>query len=79
MENVLEVLFSVRFVFVFLSQGRFLRRALGRVVALIGGVCFLWLCFSRGHVCLRRCGLCTVDRCEHCGRLQGRERKGSVR
>lgn len=71
---VLDVL-SVRFVFlfIFLSQGRFLRPV--RVFTLIGGFCGLWLRFSRGPLCLRRCSLCTVDRGEHYGRLQGTKQK----
>ncbi len=71
---VLDVL-SFRFVFlsIFLSRGRFLRPV--RVFALIGGFCGLWLRFSRGPLCLRRCSLCTVDRCEHYGRLQGTKKK----
>lgn len=64
---------------VFLSWGRFLRRLPGWVFARIGGFCGLWLRFRWGHLYLRGCGLCTVDRCKDYGRLQGTKRSVYIR
>lgn len=66
---------SVAFVFlvsIFCGQPFLRRRFLGFLLTGIGLFCRLWFRFRvQGHLCLRCCGLCTVDGSEDYGRLEG--------
>lgn len=66
---------SVAFVFLVsvICGWLLLRRGfLAFLLAGIGVFCGLWSWFrGQGHLCLRCCGLCTVDGCEDYGRLEG--------